>query len=75
MQAVNQKKPPRREGSDFGRRKSKPQQRVEGHNMLYMDYFTDEARYIYDFGTHYRMGKEVFMSILHGIRECNKYSC
>jgi hypothetical protein len=21
------------------------------------------------------MGKEVFMSILHGIRECNKYSC
>jgi hypothetical protein len=50
-----------------------PDKRMEGHNMLYTVYFANEASYTYDFGTHYRMSKGPFMSILHGVREFDKY--
>ncbi|KAK1679329.1 hypothetical protein QYE76_040177 [Lolium multiflorum] len=33
----------RRRGSKAGRKKSKPQQRIEGHTMLHNNYFVDGA--------------------------------
>ena len=36
---------PKRGGSWPGRRKSKPRQRMEGHVMLYTDYFADVPTY------------------------------
>jgi hypothetical protein len=32
-------------GSSVGRKKSKPRQRLEGHVMLYNDYFADDPTY------------------------------
>jgi hypothetical protein len=41
--------------------------------MIYADYFDDEVTFADDFWRHYRMSKELFMSIVHGVREYNKY--
>jgi tetraacyldisaccharide-1-P 4'-kinase len=46
---------------------------MEGHTMIYADYFDDEVTFADDFWRHYRMSKELFMSIVHGVREYNKY--
>ena len=73
MQAAEQNKAPRRGGSKFGGRKSKPRQRMEGHTMLYTDYFINGATYADNFRRRYRMSKELFMSFLHGVREYDKY--
>jgi hypothetical protein len=52
---------PRHGGMKFGQKKSKPRQRMEGHAMLYTDYFTDETSYYAkNFRMRYRMHKEVF---------------
>jgi hypothetical protein len=67
--AAEKKKGPQRGGSKPGRKKSKPQQRLEGHTILYNDYFSDSATHANNFRQHYRMSKELFMEILHGVRE------
>jgi hypothetical protein len=55
------KKRPRRGGSKLGRRKSKPRQRLEGHTMLYNDYFSDTATHADNFRRLYWMSKDLFM--------------
>ena len=44
MQLDDAKKP-KRGGSKPGRRKSKKWQRLEGHAMLFSDYFADDSTY------------------------------
>jgi hypothetical protein len=47
---------------------------MEGHVMLYIDYFNEESTYTpKDFHGRFRMHKELFMKILHGVREFNNY--
>jgi hypothetical protein len=41
--ATERKKGPLHGGSKLVRKKSKPHQRLEGHTMLYNDYFADSA--------------------------------
>jgi hypothetical protein len=41
--------------------------------MLYDDYFADGATQADNFWRHYRMSKEVFMEIIHGLREYNYF--
>jgi hypothetical protein len=60
-------------GSKSGRKKSKPQQRMEGHTMLHNDYFADEATYADNFRRRYTMSKGLFMNILHDVREFDPY--
>jgi hypothetical protein len=62
-----------RGGSKPRRKKSKPHQRLEGHTMLYNDYFADEATQADNFWKRYWMGKDVFMEIIHDVREYNGY--
>jgi hypothetical protein len=66
---VEKRKRPHRGGSKAGRKKSKPQQRMEGHTMLHNDYFADDATHTDNFGHRYRMSKGLFMNILHDVRE------
>jgi hypothetical protein len=73
LTTAEKKKTPQRGGSKFGRRKSKPRQRIESYTMLYTDYFVDEAPNVDDFRRHYRKSKGMFMSILHGVREYDNY--
>ena len=40
---TEKKKSPQRGGSKPGRKKSKPRQRLEGHIMLFNDYFAENA--------------------------------
>jgi hypothetical protein len=44
------KKRPCRGGSRLGRKNSKPKQRLEGHTMLYNDYFSNSATHADNFG-------------------------
>jgi hypothetical protein len=67
------KKRPCRGGSRPGRKNLKPKQRLEGHTMLYNDYFSDSATQADNFWRRYRMIKELFMEILHGMREFDPY--
>ena len=70
MQLDDTKKKPKWGGSKPGRRKSKKWQRLEGHAMLFSDYFADDSTYDEnDFRRCYRMNKEVFFKLLHGVRE------
>jgi hypothetical protein len=71
--AVEKKKGPHCGGSKPGRKKSKPRQRLEGHTMLYNDYFSDSSTHADNFRMRYRMSKEMFMEILHGVREFDPY--
>jgi hypothetical protein len=41
--------------------------------MLYIDYFSDSAAHANIFRRRYRMSKELFMEILHGVREFDPY--
>jgi hypothetical protein len=67
------KKSPRHGGSGLGRKKSKPQQGLEGHSILYNDYFFNTPRDADKFWLLYGMSKELFMEILHGVREFDPY--
>ena len=61
---------PKRGGSKFGRKKSKLRMRLEGHCMLYGDYFAEDPVYDEkDFRRRFRMGKNLFMRLVHGVRE------
>jgi hypothetical protein len=71
--AAEKKKGPRRGGSKPGRKKSKPRQRLEGHTMLYNDYFSDSATHADNFRWRYRMITELLMEILHGVRKFDTY--
>jgi hypothetical protein len=64
---------PRRGGSRPGRKKSKPRQKMEGHTMLHNDYFADDATHADNFRRRYRMSKDLFMNILHGVLEFDSY--
>ena len=73
MQLDDAKKP-KRGGSKPVRRKSKKRQRLEGHAMLFSDYFADDSTYDEkDFRRRYRMNKEVFFKLLHGVRGYDEY--
>jgi hypothetical protein len=48
-------------------------QRLEGYTMLYNDYFSDSATHADNFWRRLRMSKELFMEILHGMREFDPY--
>jgi hypothetical protein len=41
--------------------------------MLYKDYFSDFATHADNFRGRYRMIKELFMEILHGVKEFDPY--
>jgi hypothetical protein len=41
--------------------------------MLYNDYLSDSATHAINFGLSYRMSKELFMEILHGMRDFDPY--
>jgi hypothetical protein len=42
--------------------------------MLYTDYFTEKSTYTpKDFRRQFRMNKELFKNILHGVREYDTY--
>jgi hypothetical protein len=41
--------------------------------MLYNAYFSDSATHADNFRWRYRMSKELFMEILHGMREFDPY--
>jgi hypothetical protein len=41
--------------------------------MLHSDYFSDTATHANIFLRRYRMSKELFMEILHGVREFDSY--
>jgi hypothetical protein len=46
---------------------------LEGHTKLYNDYLFDSATHADNFLLTYRMSKELFMEILHGVREFDPY--
>jgi hypothetical protein len=56
-------KGPHRGGSKTGRKKSKSWQRLEGHTMLYNDYFFDSVTHADNFWGCYRMSKELLMTL------------
>ena len=61
---------PKRGGSEFGRRKRKLRMRVEGHCMLYGDYFIEDPRFDEkDFRRRFRMSRNLFMGLMQGMRE------
>ena len=52
---------PKRGGSSFGRKKSKPRQRMEGHCMLVSDYFAEvPVATAKDFRQRFRMNRGLF---------------
>jgi hypothetical protein len=53
--AEEKKKRPRGGSSRPGRKKSKPHHRLEGHTMLYNDYFSDSATHVENIWRSYRM--------------------
>jgi arylsulfatase A-like enzyme len=59
-----------RRGSKLGRKKSKPPHRLEGHTMFYL---ADRETHADNFHRRYRMNKDVFMEILHVVREYGDY--
>jgi hypothetical protein len=69
MHATEQNKGPQRGGSKLGRNKSKPRHRMEGHTMFYTGYFFVDATQAENFWRRYSMSLDVFMSIIHGVRE------
>jgi hypothetical protein len=46
---------------------------MDGHTMLYMDYFTNDATYADNFRKRYMMSKDVFMLILHGMSDRSRH--
>ena len=53
-------------GSSFGRKKSKPRQRMEGHCMLVSDYFAETpVATAKDFRRRFRMNRGLFNDIVH----------
>jgi hypothetical protein len=65
---------PNVEGQSAGRKKSKPMQRLEGHVMVYTNYFADDPTYTpKDFRQRFRIHKEWFKNIVHGVREFGTY--
>ena len=60
---------PKQGGSAFGRRKSKPRQRMEGHCMLANDYFADvPVATGRDFRHRFRMNRGLFNQIVIAVR-------
>jgi isoprenylcysteine carboxyl methyltransferase (ICMT) family protein YpbQ len=45
LQAEDEKATLKHGGSKFGQKNSKPRHRMEGHAMLYTDYFVDDSTY------------------------------
>ena len=61
---------PKRGGSKFGRRKGKLRMRVEGHCMLYGNYFSEDLRFDEkDFRRRFWMSRNLFMRLVQGVRE------
>ena len=61
---------PKRGGSSFGRKKSKPRQRMEGHCMLVSDYFAETpVATAKDFRRRFRMNRGLFNEIVQAVRE------
>ena len=60
---------PKRGGSSFGRKKTKPRQRMEGHCMLVSDYFADvPVATAKDFRRRFRMNRGLFNQIVQAVR-------
>jgi hypothetical protein len=58
----------------LGRRKAKKKQRMEGRAMLYADYFANNPSCTCKkFWFFFRINKELFMKLLHGVREYDTY--
>jgi hypothetical protein len=70
---AEEKKRPHRGSSKPGRKKSKLRHRLEGHTMLCNGYFSDSATRANNFWRRYWMSKELFMEMLHGVREFDPY--
>ena len=65
---------PKHGGSNPGRMKTKPRQRMEGHYMLYIDYFIDYFADVpaftpKDFRWRFRMNMDLFLRIQDRVRE------
>ena len=61
---------PIRGGSSDGRRKTKPRKRMEGHCILYADYFTEVRTFTAkDFRRRFWMNRDLFLRLVHGVRE------
>ena len=66
---------PKHGGSVPGRRKSKLRQGAEGYCILYADYFADDP--LHDektFRRRFRMNRNLFLRIVHVVREFDSYS-
>ena len=64
----------KRGGSAPGRRKSKARQRAEGYCILYGDYFADDpVDGEKTFRRRFRMNRNLFLRIVHGVREFDNY--
>jgi hypothetical protein len=65
---------PHRGGSAPGRRKSKPQQRLEGYCIFYTDYFADDPLHgEVVFRCHFWMSRKLFLDIVYTVRRFNNY--
>ena len=60
----------KRGGSAPGRRQGKLRQRAEGYCMLYADYFANDPLHgEKTFRRHFRMNRNLFLRIVHGVRD------
>lgn len=61
---------PKRGGSKPGRRKTKLRMRLEGHAMLFADYFDEVPRFdASDFRRGFRMSRRLFHKLVQNVRE------
>ncbi|XP_071683215.1 uncharacterized protein [Lolium perenne] len=65
---------PRRGGSKPGKRRNINRHREAGAMLVDADYFNDDATHSpKEFRRWFRMNKELFLKIVHGVREYDKY--
>lgn len=65
---------PRRGGSKPGKRRNINRHRQAGTMLLDVDYFNDDATHSpKEFRRRFRMNKELFLKIVHGVKEYDKY--
>jgi hypothetical protein len=65
---------PRRGGSKPGKRRNINRHREAGAMLLDADYFNDDATHSpKEFRRRFRMNKDLFLKIVHGVREYDTY--
>ncbi|XP_051201476.1 uncharacterized protein [Lolium perenne] len=65
---------PRRGGSKLGKRRNINRHRKAGAMLFDADYFNNDATHSpKEFRRRFRMNKELFLKIVHGVREYDKY--